>query len=1050
MVSPEPQGSSNDCTSPVEGVGAEPLFRWGPLMVLEKIGEGGFGEVYRAFEPILQREIALKLAWPELDGSAGAQIRAPMDEARRLARVRHPNVLIVHGIEEHAGRVGMWTEYIHGETLEQLLAAGGPLDSTELTRIAIALCRALAAVHSAGIVHGEVRTSNLMRETGGRIVLMDFGAGTGSKMAQTSGSGAAKGATESLAITAPELAQGGQASTSTDIFAAGATFYRLATGRSSIPATTAEETSDSPLSAVRRALAEARPDLPQAVCDAIVRALAPDPADRFDNMLEMRAVLESSIPAVGALAGGTHPAHLPEEVGRFIGREAALLEIRRLVLHHPVVTLVGVGGGGKTRLALRVAAQLHEVFEDGAHWIDLASAGEGEALAARVAHVLGIPESGNQRAETILIEHLRHRRILLVLDNCEHVRAATAELVDAIIQNCGRLHTLATSREDLGLASEVRFDVVPLALPEPDSPRDTTDGLHSGACESTRLFVDRAQISRPGFSLTPANSRAIARICRRVDGIPLAIELAAARVSALGTEQIASRLEESFRLLSGGRGSASPHHQTMQACIEWSFRLLSREEQILLCRLSVLAGRWSLEAAKGTCADSPEAEVGSASTGKGDVGDLLSALVEKSLVRFEAPGDEERDPARVSYRMLEVVRAFAKGLLEPEDEAATRQRMLSYYCGLAERARSDMSTPREGPWMGRFAAEHENFRIVLDGCAGGGAALGPALRIIAVLRRYWLVRRHLREGLAWTQRLLLPHVENQQDRADAYYIAASLAAPQSEYGLARRYGEEALPLMRSLGDRKGTAAVLAVLGLAAVDQGDYGEGRSRLEEAIAIDRELGNLGPIPSRLNSLGIMASRQKDLARAETYFRQALEMFRESGNLIGLSTMLTNLSTNARVMGQIEQARSLAEEALPIARQTGHAPCEAQAIRALAIAYLQLRDFTTARRMFRDALRIEQESEDAVQIVWCLEGLGQLEEQTGNAGRAVLLMAAADAIRDAKGVPIPDLDRMDRSDRLESLRGLLGVAEFDAAWAAGRAMTVKEVVDFVLGFPA
>jgi predicted ATPase/Flp pilus assembly protein TadD len=796
-------------------------------------------------------------------------------------------------------------------------------------------------------------------------------------------------------------------------------------------------------------LAEARPELPRPIHDAVERAMALDPARRFPNVAELRAALESCSLGPGEPIAGAHLAHLPREIGRFIGREDALLEIRRHVLNHPLVTLTGVGGCGKTRLAIRVATQLHEAFENGSLWVDLAPVETDEAVTLRIAGALGVPEQASIDIETLLVETLRDRRVLLVLDNCEHVRAPAARLLERVLPRCPQLHVLVTSREELGIRRELRFDVPPMALTDPSGSRDVADVPELGGSEAVRLFVDRAQSRRPDFVLTSANTPAVARICRRVDGIPLAIELAAARVTALGTDQIASRLEESFRLLSGGRDDDSPHHRTMQACIDWSFRLLSPEEQSLLCRLSLFAGRWSLEAAEGSCADSFDHASGIALLGSREVDDLLTALVEKSLVQSETGKDEERERTRVSFRMLEMVRRFARERLEPEDATRTQMRMRSYYEAIAEKARSEMGTAREGPWIARFSGEHENFRVVLDGCAGGGAGLEPAMRIITVLRRYWLVARHLREGLAYVERLLLPHAESERDRADATYLAASLASPQSDYDATRRYAGDSLPRMRALGDRKGTAAVLAILGIMAIDQADYETARAHLEEAIAIDRELGNLGPIPNRLNSLGIAASRQSDHKGADVYFSQALEMFRQSGNLIGVSTMLANLSTSARLLEQKERARDLAQEAMEVARRTGHRPCETQAIRALANAHLQFQDLSTARRLLCDALRLERELEDSVQIAWCLEALGHLEQEAGHPQRAIRVTAAAAAIRDRKRVPIPELDRMDRTQRLEALRADLGERAFTDAWASGWAMTAEEAVELALSPP-
>jgi non-specific serine/threonine protein kinase len=1018
-------------------------FPWGPLQVFEKIGEGSFGEVFRAFEPVLQREVALKLARETVSSSTLASA-ASMDEARRLARVRHSNVLIIHGIEAHDSRVGMWTEYIHGKTLEETLAADGVFDPDGLARIGIDLCRALAAVHAAGVVHGDVKTSNVMLEVGGRTVLMDFGAGADLRPGRTPDGLTSHSITGTPLVMAPELFDGEFPSIRSDLYALGVLLFRLATGSYPITAKTREELAVRVREVAPAGIREIRPEMPGVLAEAIERALCKDPSGRFSTAAEMRAAIETSIPAATATLEGGRPSHLPQEIGRFIGRERELAEVRRLVLAHPLVTLVGVGGSGKTRLALRATLHLHGALEHGAHWIDLAPLASPENLPLEIAHVIGVREQGRGEIEDQVVDHLRERNGLLALDNCEHLRSEVAALIERILRDCHGMRVLATSREEVGVSGEVAYPVGPMDVPGATHLEEAAPDREIAGCESVQLFVDRARGSRPGFALTPLNAPFIARICRRLEGIPLAIELAAARVTVLGTEQIASRLEESFRLLSGGREEAAPHHRTIQACIEWSYRLLSVEEQRLLHRLSLFAGRWSPEAAERVGADALGGEGGIARIGSREVGDVLRALAEKSLVQSETSPTDEPDPTRPTYRMLEMVRHFSLERLDPADERRTRTLLLGYYHDLTERAKPEMSTPRERTWIDRFAAEHENLRSILDWWIAEGGEADRVIRIVATLRRFWLLHGHLREGLGYVQGLLQRDSLSEDDRTQLLYLAASLTVAYSDYESTLRFGEEALSRMRAGGDRKGTAAVLAILGIVAVERAEWDLARDRIEESIAIDRELGNLAPIPNRLNSLGILASRRGDHSRSEAYFLDALAMFRETGDPVGIATMLGNLSTTARNLRQVDRALRLAEESLAITRETSNRTNEGKALRSVAMARIELGAFDAARRDLCEALSIEREFQNPMQLIWCLEAMAQLEQAAGKPSRALRIIAATETMRLRIQTPLPDPDREDRRAHLDRLRTDLGEDVFLSIRAQGRAMAAEDIVAF------
>jgi non-specific serine/threonine protein kinase len=660
--------------------------------VLEHVGAGGFGDVYRAFDPLLQREVALKLR--RLAGEEEAQqFDAHLEEARCLARVRHQNVLAVYGIETHDGQAGMWTDYISGETLEQSLARG-PFPLEELIQVGSDLCRALAAVHDAGLIHGDIKTSNAMRDRDGRTILMDFGAGSDRRSALGSPQGTP------LAM-APELLRGQKGSPSSDLYSLGVLLYRLATARYPIEATDWSQLLGEHERREIITLSEARPDLPATIAKAIERVLSEDPDDRPATASELQMMLASASPgiepaaAVGASAAGVGA--LPRPSTRFVGRRAELLAVRRLLVDPGLVTLTGPGGAGKTRLAHRVALDLAGGMPDGIAWIDLSGVLSPQDFAPAIVRALSLAERVDRDDEETVCAALSGRAMLIVLDNCEQVLSAAARFVTMVLVHAPKSRVLATSRECLGLPEERRFVVSPLGVPDgAESPADVARS------EAVRLFVDRACRRRPDFLLTPESAPAIARIVRRVDGVPLAIELAASRVGALTVEQIADRLDDSFRLLTSRDSGALPRQQTLRASIEWSYRFLTADEARLLDRLSVFAGGFTLEAAEAVCPDGPTlttgilpdqpahavaplAPSGRAGLGEGEVVDLLESLVDRSLVEFDERG---------RYRLLEMVRSFASDRLHASGEGeAWRDRHLLWCRALAGAAERKLIGP---------------------------------------------------------------------------------------------------------------------------------------------------------------------------------------------------------------------------------------------------------------------------------------------------------------------------------------------------------------------
>jgi predicted ATPase len=584
---------------------------------------------------------------------------------------------------------------------------------------------------------------------------------------------------------------------------------------------------------------------------------------------------------------------LPIARTSFVGREREVLEVKRLLAMTRLLTLTGVGGSGKTRLALRVASDLAGAYPDGAWLVELAALSEGELVPQAVARALSVREGPNRPLIETLEEDLRSRRMLLVLDNCEHLVEAAARLVDALLGKCPRLRVLATSREALDVAGEVTWTVPSLSVPGPRHA-PTTEELEG--YESARLFIERARQRDPSFVLTPRNARAVAQICRRLDGIPLAIELAAARAGVLSAEKIAERLDDSLRLLTGGGRSAVPRHQTLRATLDWSHELLAGPERKLFGRLSVFAGGWTLEAAEAVGA-------GDGIEG-GDVLDLLGRLVDKSLVMVEE--------GALPYRMLEPVRQYAQERLEAGGEAQrARERHAEHYLALAEAAEPELMGPDQASWLERLGIEHGNLRAALSWAldaeeTGERAEIG--LRLAAALGRFWNAHSPS-EGLGWLERGLArggaPPV-----RAKALKGAGWIAIWQGDYEEAVTMLEEGLASFKELEDKSSVATLLFELGTAVVHRGDHGRVKALRQEAEALRPELSDRRAIAELLIFLGQAALVEGDHDRAVAHFEEGLTLSRELEDTWNIAMCSCSLGVTALARGDHERAAAPFEE--------------------------------------------------------------------------------------------------------------------------------------------
>jgi DNA-binding NtrC family response regulator/predicted ATPase len=725
---------------------------------------------------------------------------------------------------------------------------------------------------------------------------------------------------------------------------------------------------------------------------------------------------------------------LPLPLTSLIGREHELHEIARRLGTNRVVTLTGTGGVGKTRLALSVGPQLRDLCPDGVWFVELASVVDGALLAQTVASALGLPEEASRPPREILADALGERQALLILDNCEHLVAACAELAETLLRACPRLRVLATSRERLNIAGESTFKVPPLALPDEHARAPE----HLVRSEAVRLFVERARLVAPDFTLTDENAPAVAQLCRRLDGLPLAIELAAARVRLLRVEQILARLDDRFRLLTGGSRTTLPRQQTLRAALDWSHDLLSEQERTLFRRLSVFAGGFTLEAVEGVCAG-PGVE-GS------QVLDLLAQLVDKSLVLVES-ADPAASVAR--YRLLETIWEYCREQVITAGEVAwLRGRHRTWFLALAEEAQRRGQGAEQVAWLDRLETEYENLQAALGWRDQNPASEDSRLRLGAALWRFWEVRGQLREGRDWLEAILAEAGHGAPAaRARALNGAGNLARDLGDYARAAEHHAEALRLRREIGDTPGVASSLNNLGAVAHDRARYGAAQKHFADALAAWREtrdqeglavsLNNLGRtmrfqgdfaggaalcgesleqfraighpwgIARALNSLANTAHYRGDLAGAQPLYEESLRLRRLVGDRSGIAVSLNSLALLHGLAGQLEPARELAKEGLAFRRDLGDRRGIGGSLLTLGRIASWAGDLDQAEHLAHESLGIRSALDDRLGIVTCLEVLGEVSSKRASPARASRLLGAAAAERVAINAPRPPLER-------------------------------------------
>jgi predicted ATPase/DNA-binding SARP family transcriptional activator/DNA-binding CsgD family transcriptional regulator len=707
-------------------------------------------------------------------------------------------------------------------------------------------------------------------------------------------------------------------------------------------------------------------------------------------------------------AGAARRHNLPPERTSFIGREREMLEVKRLLAMTRLLTLTGAGGCGKTRLALEVARDLVGAYPEGVWLVDLAPLSEAEMVPQAVAQVLAVREQPGRALLETLTDTLRTKMTLLVVDNCEHLMEAVVGLVDALLDSCPKLRVLATSRQMLKVPGEVNWTVPSLTVPGSRQEAYTPGDLE--AYESVRLFVDRANQRDPSFESTSSNVQAVAQVCRRLDGIPLAIELAAGRMGMLSAEQLASRLEDFLKLLTGGR-TVVPRHRTLRAMLEWSHELLSEPERVLFRRLSVFAGGWTLEAAEDVCwGEGVE---------QGDVLEVLSELVERSLVVAWA-----REEGVPRFRMLEPVRQYGQEHLQESGEAKRfRERHVEYYLALAEEADTEAAEPsdlrkgRSAAWLKQMDAEHGNLRAALSWSLdedaeepdGGRTELG--LRLAAALFWFWFRHDYVTEGRRYLEKTVSSRSDPTTTRLKARALngAARIAFSQGDFGAAKALIEDGLALYRELGDKEGIAAALTDLGLIAVlGHRDDIPVRAVLEELEELKACLTSRNTLAYLLMLEGVMAISRGDLKHSVALHEQSLKLFREVQDTPGIITCLAQLGVIALMRG----------------------------------------DYEGASPRLRESLRMAWESDYKVLIQFCLYLLACVTASREQPVRAARLWGAVEGMEEAYAVRVTPLTPSvsDYEGRLSTARSQLGEEAWSVAWAEGKAMALGQVVGYAL----
>lgn len=744
---------------------------------------------------------------------------------------------------------------------------------------------------------------------------------------------------------------------------------------------------------------------------------------RPERIFQLQAAgLQTEFPALKSL--NFLPNNLPSQLTSFIGRERELQDAQKLLGSARLLTLIGPGGTGKTRLSLQLAAEQLSEFKDGVWLVELAPLSDPAYIASTIASTLELHEVPGIPLMDIIIDYLRAKRLLLILDNCEHLVEASAQTADQLLHACPQLKILASSREALGIDGETVYRVPSLSLPDPSY----TSLMEY---EATRLFIDRASKAEPRFHLTDHNASSIAQICQRLDGIPLAIELAAARVKLFTPEQIAERLDDRFKLLTGGSRTALPRQQTLRALIDWSYQSLNETEQRALRRLAVFSGGWTFESAE-------------AVIGEVDAMDGLMGLVNKSLVNVEEQEGQSR------YRFLETIRQYAmERLLESGEAAQVRERHMDHFWqSMKPTLQSEQNTfgalPDDTEWLDRMEVEHDNLRAALEWSSSNHP--GKAFDLITMLGNFWVGRDYNTEARRWSRMILeetksLPDMDG--ERAKVYAILGWSSIGIGDHKTGREAAEAGIASVRKVNDVVGLGRLLGLLSLACVFQGDFKAAESALMEAEAIARRTGLAEHLATVLTTRAQLAfAGYGDLARAKAYLDEAFSVSASIPNEWPTAMSLFGTARVAGVMGDLDTARVKFMQSAELAKKMGNKRQMYSCYSELAHVLRENGELDEPLKLYRDLLPRWRDLGHRAAVAHELECIAYILAKQDELRRAVMILGAADHLRKRIDSNPTALEMVEYERELAALRENVNASEFERAWQEGERMSMEEAI--------
>jgi predicted ATPase len=1028
-----------------------PGTKLGAYEIVCALGAGGMGEVYRARDTRLERDVAIKVL-PEQLASDRERLTRFEREARSASALNHPNVVTIYDVGESDSILYIAMELVDGKTLRELMAPGA-LPLRQLLQVGAQAAEGLARAHSGGILHRDLKPDNLMVSVDGFVKILDFG------LAKVSNSGAHPQVTISRELTqsgavmgtaaymSPEQASGRPLDFRSDQFSLGSVLYEMATGRRAFDRETAAETMAAIIREEPAPIGAINARIPAPLCWIIERCLAKDPEQRYastrDLARDLAAVRDRFLEASPHTSLG-RAVNLPAPRSSFVGRARERTAIKEM-LRKPdvsVVTLTGPGGIGKTRLGLEVARETADDFSGGVHFVPLAPVTDPEAIATTICQALGVREGAGIPPLTALLEYLHasaRNPMLLLLDGFEHLVSA-ALLVAKLVEGGPKLKVMVTSRSPLHIYGEHEFPVPSLALAE----RPEGDG-EPPCSDAVSLFVQRAAAVKPNFALTKENTIAIEEICARLDGLPLAIELAAARVKLLSPAAMRTRLEKRLQLLTGGARDLPARQQTLRGAIDWSYELLGPAEQRLFRRLSVFVGGCTLEAAEAVCDVKSDLEL--------DLLEGIESLIDKSLLqRLDRTGGEPR------FVMLETIREYGlERLTLSGDEPLARRAHAAYFILVAEdsasgRSRGNGSLPDPvqqlvegtlGPFD-QIEIEHDNCLAALDWLIENGE-VEWGLRLGGALFHFWEEREFLTEGRERLKQLLnLPSAAARTRlRARALFAAGVLT---KEPAAARVFQEEGLGISRELGDRRGIAVALNALGVIAQLENDLERSRAHLEESLVLWRELEDPLALVRGLSNLATVARLERHFDEALNLFEECLSISRELGDRAGMAWALDHKGDVAREQGDASSARSFYEQSLTMFRELGDRWGVAGVLGDLGNLARDEGDFAEAHRLYCESLDTFRELDHKRGIARLLDCFAVSAATQSQPERALRLAGAAAALRETVGAEVTHMEQARLAKSLEPARQALPDAAGTAVWMEGWAMPVEEAIAFAI----